>query len=296
MSTQATISTLLSLANWQLLRMQDVPPEDVAPPTTVPYRPQQWASAPQQVSLKVTTQTSQAQTAPSAFSDEAVSSDILFAGATPGAVAGTTTPTTTTYFFDAVVATDHYLASRFTDHPVQSGASVTDHIYELPPRIVLEILMSDALDSFVHGQYATNQSKSVSAYQTLVAIKKLRTPLVLTTRLATYENVQIEEIRSPDTNATYAGLRVTVVFKQINLATVATNTVSVRPSVTSTTNKGTVQTQTVSAAVSATHAEPVATPTTFPGVSTNVANPNPKWHSDPFAPGAFGTHQVPTGH
>jgi len=201
----------------------------------------------------------------------------------------------TTYFFDAVIATDHHSASRFTDHPIQSGASVTDHIYELPSRIVLEVVMSDVMDSFVHGQYATNRSKSISAYQAFKAIKKLRTPLKLTTRLETYENVQIEEIHAPDTNLTIAGLRATIVFKQFFLANIATNTVSARPAVSSTTNKGTEQAVAVSQAISAQHqiqSGQAAANEDAARAAVNAAKafPNPRWCSN------RGTGGAPFGH
>src|SRR6185312_10356981 len=75
---------------------------------------------------------------------------------------------TTAYVFDAVLVADHDQEAVVTMNPVQTGAAITDHVYIQPARLVIEIKMSDSMQSYNTGagtgQWAANPSKSVSAY------------------------------------------------------------------------------------------------------------------------------------
>jgi hypothetical protein len=145
----------------------------------------------------------------------------------------------TTYFFDAVLSAEHTQELVCTEHPVQVGPAVVDHAYLRPARVVLEIAMSDAMASFKAGQYSSNASKSISAYQTFKQIQAARTPIVLATRLFSYQNMVIEDVRASDDNRTLRGFRGTLHLRQIISASVSTASVSVRPNATDTTNEGT---------------------------------------------------------
>jgi hypothetical protein len=153
--------------------------------------------------------------------------------------AATTTPTT--YFFDAILRVDHFQELRATDHPVQGGASITDHAYLMPARVSLEIGMSDAMDSYQSGQWTGSSSKSINAYQTLLQLQALRIPVTVTTRLNTYSNMIIESIRSGDDARTLHGLKAHVQFRQIIVGTVTTSTESARPHATGLFSLGLVQ-------------------------------------------------------
>lgn len=208
------------------------------------YRPPNW-SQPQITSITVVEP---------AAPTEAVSHNIDFGTgfgppSTPTIKQSPTTPASTTYFFDAVMRADHSNEMRITEHPIQSGAAISDHAYALPSRVVLEIAMSDAMDSFVSGQYSDFATKSISAYQKLLELKDMRVPLTLTTRLNTYNNMLIEELRASDDIRTLHGLRASVRFKQIIVGTVSVTTQSARPNVSSSSNPGTSQPQAVDQAL-----------------------------------------------
>lgn len=145
------------------------------------------------------------------------------------------------YIFDAIMRLEHSSQNRITEHPVQTGANISDHSFSLPDHVVMEIGMSDCMDVFTPGQFDDNDSPSISAYQTLKQMKTDRLPLTLTTRLDTYENMVIEQIHAPDDVKTMYALRCTVAFRQIMTATVNEITVSSRPQTTGDTKKGTVQ-------------------------------------------------------
>lgn len=147
------------------------------------------------------------------------------------------------FFFDAVLREDHSSALRITEHPVQSGANISDHAYFMPFRLVLDIGMSDVMGSFVPGQYGFFSSKSMAAYQTLLNIQKTRQPVTVVTRLNRYDNMMIENILAPVDSRTTFGVRMIVNLKQILTAFVGETSApdSTSPHTTDTTQKGSVQ-------------------------------------------------------
>jgi hypothetical protein len=173
--------------------------------------------------------------------------------------------------FDAILRAEHAEENRITDFPIQgsqSGAFVSDHVINLPSRLTLDIGMSDAMDSYYPGQWSSNPSKSVSAYQKLLDLKEAGQILSVTTRLKNFPSMVIESIQTSDTNRTLHGLRAIVTFRQIQIATIAAvsstvsfnsddqsgaNPVSARPQDTQATPVGALQPNLPSPAIVAQH-------------------------------------------
>jgi hypothetical protein len=146
----------------------------------------------------------------------------------------------TVYFFDAVMRVEHASEMKITEHPVQTGANISDHAYQMPAKLVMEIGMSDAMDTLGPNSWTGAYTKSVSAYRTLVSLMQNRIPLKIHTRLINYENMLIESIHAPDDYKIQFGGRFTVNFKQIITAQIFTTTESSRPNASTQTNSGTV--------------------------------------------------------
>lgn len=159
-------------------------------------------------------------------------------------------------FFDAIMSTNTQESLTITSHPVQSGANISDHAFRNPTKISMEIMMSDVMAQRVPGQFTdgsgirgvilnmagANGSKSVSAYQRLVELQRLRMPFSVKTRLGYYDNMLIESIDAPDDVNTLHGLRCTVNMTEVLVAQVAREKVSARAWNTSKgTNKGSVE-------------------------------------------------------
>lgn len=152
------------------------------------------------------------------------------------------------YFFDAVFRTVHYPTRVITEHPIQTGANISDHSYQLPTRVSIEIGMSDVMDIYTPpmggGQsYSSDPSKSKSAYQTFLGLQMSGQPFSLYTRLQNYQNMVIESMPTEDDIKTRFGLRATISMRQIFTAEVSTVKVSTRPQAVQTTNSGSAQTQ-----------------------------------------------------
>lgn len=188
-----------------------------------PYRPANWSQQPQLYSMTCTLPTS------------------IPLSANNNTSTASTPPSSspTTYYFDATLRVEHTQEAVCTEHPVQVGPAIVDHLYLRPARVVLEVAMSDAMQSFQAGQYSGSKSKSVSAYKTFKQIQAARVPITLTTRLDTYQNMIIEDVRGTEDNRTRQGFRGTLHFRQIISASVSTATTSVRPDQTDSTNEGT---------------------------------------------------------
>ena len=119
------------------------------------------------------------------------------------------------------------------------------------------------MDRFSSTDYTSNASKSVSAYEKFCELQAKRVPLTLTTRLSTYKNMLIEDIRASDDNRTNHGLRAVISFAQIITADVSSETVSARPQATKSTNLGKTQPLPVPGSLKASHE--ITKPSKLPG-------------------------------
>ena len=64
----------------------------------------------------------------------------------------------TVYAFDGIIRAEHEQHTEITKNPVQTGAAISDHAYVVPPRLTVEIRMSDAMTSWKPGQWADSPS------------------------------------------------------------------------------------------------------------------------------------------
>lgn len=151
------------------------------------------------------------------------------------------------FFFDAYLRLDHTRKTKITQHPVETGAAITDHAYVEPAELIIEVGMSDACVSYIQGQFNQKYTRSVSAIDTLWKLQEQRIPMDVLTRLKLYRNMLIEVISVPDDWQTINGLKATVTLREIEVVQVKTVTMnskassSKNPQKTATTNKGTQQ-------------------------------------------------------
>jgi hypothetical protein len=240
---------------WTAYRVLTTPPPN-APQTQPLWRPPQWGqvlysqSGENVVGRKQLTSMTvvipgQPEASVSTVSTDTLNGQVVGGSASDTSTTPATPATAVTYYFDAVLSLAHFQELRKTEHPVQSGASISDHAYLLPARVILEIGMSDVMDRYRHSDYTSDPSKSVSAYQTFLYIQSLRTPITLSTRLKTYENMVIEDIRAHEDYRTVAALRATIVLSEILQGSVVVQPSSARPQQSQSTASGGVQPQSI---------------------------------------------------
>lgn len=144
------------------------------------------------------------------------------------------------YYFDAFTKENHVGSVRVTEHPVQGGSNISDHAYNLPDKLTLEVLVSDSVESIVSGQFTGSKSKSVTAYEILRSLKERRVLVSVRTRLHYYTNMIIENMSVSDDYKSANSLRCTVSLRQVMMAVVPVEyvTLTKRQAVVET-NKGT---------------------------------------------------------
>jgi hypothetical protein len=145
------------------------------------------------------------------------------------------------FIFDAYFNVNHNSTLSITEHPIQTGADVSDHAFMEGENPTFEIGMSDVMQDISDSRFAKftgDNSRSVNAYQILKQLQSQRIPIQFVTRLWTYNNMLIENIVAPDDDKTTYGLRATITLKEIFVANVETVKVSERPHKSVETNEG----------------------------------------------------------
>jgi hypothetical protein len=172
--------------------------------------------------------------------------------------------TAVAYVFDGVLHADHYQQSVITLNPVQTGAPIADHAYTMPQRLTVELLMSDAMQSYYITQWQDGPTRSYSAYQKLLSLQQQRTPLQVATRMNQYDRMLVTEVRAAESAETKYGGKFYVTFTQILTAQIEISQSgtadSAIPQTTVQTTVGQVATVPPSAATQALNYTPLATP------------------------------------
>ena len=136
----------------------------------------------------------------------------------------------------------HELVLRRTEHPVQSGAAITDHAYVMPTKLMMEIGVSDSMDTYTSGMWGgSSTSTSVNAFDALCELARQRTLVIVQTRLRSYPNMIVESVSAEETSRTVASGRFHVVFSEIFIAsTQVAAAATARPDTNASSSKGTV--------------------------------------------------------
>jgi hypothetical protein len=148
------------------------------------------------------------------------------------------------WFFDAILRLEHSESQRITQHPVQTGANITDHSFALPAQLQCEVGMSDVMEGRIEGQWGSDSSeptRSVAAYQRILYWKTYGIPLTIRTRLNTYTNMVVAHVSSPDNATMKHALKSLVTFQQIIVADVTIVKTSYLPHKTDEKNRNEVQ-------------------------------------------------------
>lgn len=79
-----------------------------------------------------------------------------------------------------------------TDHPIEQGASISDHAYKKPSEVMITIGWTNsslaAIETLNFGGYAS------SAYQQLLLLQKMREPFNISTGKRKYQNMLIQSL------------------------------------------------------------------------------------------------------
>lgn len=115
--------------------------------------------------------------------------------------------------FDLITSEDHNFRSNVTEHPVEDGSDITDHIQNQLQSGTLTGLISN----FSINSTGLISNRAQDVFDALVSLWELRTLMTAMTMLKVYDNVAITEI--PITRDTDSGesIVIQVSFKQVKV-------------------------------------------------------------------------------
>ncbi len=133
------------------------------------------------------------------------------------------------YTIDAAISEDHSFDADVTDHPVETGADITDNIQAKPIQVTIDALVSDTPIGPLQASRDNdgNDPPSRNAYATMLAIRDQRKTVTITTSLAVFENMALTSLSVPRNAQNGEALRFKAVFKQIRFITNLRTTVRV---------------------------------------------------------------------
>ncbi len=139
--------------------------------------------------------------------------------------------------FDAWLRLGHNTSLTITQHPVESGAAITDHSYVNPRKWSFDIGMTDVARGTVQG---VSTSRSVNAYNALVQMQSTRNLLTLVSKYGIFYNILIADISANDNFQSKFGSRFTITLQEVILVRNQITKVSLHPQITNQTSRGQV--------------------------------------------------------
>jgi hypothetical protein len=107
---------------------------------------------------------------------------------------------------------------EITDHPVQEGASITDHCFVRPPELLIQ------------ASFAPDFTSSLDEiYQNLLDLQASRQPFAVTTGKRSYSNMLMQSLKVDTDKKTENVLSISVRLRQIRLVQLEVTTTSVAP-------------------------------------------------------------------
>jgi len=132
------------------------------------------------------------------------------------------------YFFDVVFRENYVFTNEITQHPVQSGAAINDHVYRKPTEITFDVAVSDCLGSVVKGQFDKLSSRSATALAIFFQLWSAALPLQINASVGgatvSYKDMVIKTLSITRDKTTMNALRMTIMLQQVirvNATTVA---------------------------------------------------------------------------
>lgn len=128
------------------------------------------------------------------------------------------------YPMDLAVSESHSFTSEVSEHPVESGANIADHIRPLPEDVDLECIVSDtpigtiASDPTRQRAGADSPLPSEDAYAHLLAIRNARRPVTIETSLGVFTSMALVSLTVPRSVETSGGLFFSASFHRIVVA------------------------------------------------------------------------------
>lgn len=120
---------------------------------------------------------------------------------------------------DASLRETHAFDSEVTEHPVEAGADIADHVRARPIIVQIEGVVSNTPIGELVANRRAGSIPTDDAFKWLMDIRDAREPVSIITALKNYDNMVLESLNVPLDSRTGDALRFTASFKQIVLVT-----------------------------------------------------------------------------
>ncbi|MBD2782542.1 MULTISPECIES: phage baseplate protein [Xenorhabdus] len=117
-----------------------------------------------------------------------------------------------------VISEQHQDATEITEHPVQRGAAISDHAYDTPSEVVMEIGFAGGgslIDMFDLGTGASLGKSPTEIYEQLLKLKSSKEPFDVTTGKRQYKNMLIRAIAVTTDKTSENVLMVTLTLREV---------------------------------------------------------------------------------
>lgn len=115
---------------------------------------------------------------------------------------------------DVTLEEEHYLNSNITDHPIEQGGVIQDHIAMDPRRLIIRGFVTDTPLFF--SELPIGTVRTTSAYQILEQLWMSRTPFSVISQYRMFDSMAIESLHIPK-NSREGALRFDAYLKEITL-------------------------------------------------------------------------------
>ena len=126
---------------------------------------------------------------------------------------------------DVVISELHTDDVTVTQHPVDTGANISDHAFVQPAGLSVTFGWSDssrAINSALGGSILQGLETTKDVYDKLLDLKNARMPLRVSTGKRVYENMVLTNIRVTTTVDTESAAIIEMTFQEVFLATAQT--------------------------------------------------------------------------
>lgn len=138
------------------------------------------------------------------------------------------------YPIDCAVTESHVVDNEVTEHPVEKGADIADHVRARPVSVTLDGIVTDTPIGVIANQRGERSvtgrlvnKPSDEARALLIQIRNKREPVSIETSLGGYTNMMLERLEFPRAADDGDSLRFRATFKQVTLVTNARTVVRV---------------------------------------------------------------------
>jgi hypothetical protein len=131
-----------------------------------------------------------------------------------------------TITLDAVLTESHSSDSEITDHPVEKGVDVSDHVRPKPVSVKLDCVISDDVIDLAGQKSSHVEGRSRDIYAKIERLKENGTQITVTTQLKRYDALVIGNLSPAIDGSTVGAVKFSISLREVR--TVESQIVPVR--------------------------------------------------------------------